>query len=328
VSDFPKFVEFHEEGPREGFQLETTLHPLESRIRFIDALSHTGLTQIQVGSLVNPKKVPTMADTPELFARIEKVPSVKYTALWLNKLGFLKALELPGVTLEGWLYFYASDALARANNDRPAEQMRLEQLDFVQLYEQHQVPVTTASIMCAFGCNLEGEVSTKRVTALLSWIREITVGRGHALPTLMLADTMGWASPERLKQLIGAVRDIEPDMRIGTHIHDTRGLGLANVYAALQMGVDLFDSSVAGLGGCPFASHKAKNTAGNICTEDAVFLCEELGIQTGIDLDALIEAANIVEDILGNPSPGKVMHSGSLSRFRQTSATPSISPLR
>ena len=316
MSDFPTFVEFHEEGPREGFQLETVLHPIESRIRFIDTLSRTGLRQIQVGSLVNPKKVPTMADTPELFARIEKAPSVKYTVLWLNRPGFLKALEIPDVTLEGWLYFYASDALARANNDRSAEQMRLEQLDFVKLYEQHRVPVTTASIMCAFGCNLDGEVSTQRVTDLLSWIREITVGRGHSLPTLMLADTMGWASPERLKQLIGAVRNIEPDIRIGTHIHDTRGLGLANVYAALQMGVDLFDSSVAGLGGCPFASHQAKNTAGNICTEDAVFLCEELGIETGIDLDALIEAAKIVEEILGEQRPGKIMHSGSLSRFR------------
>lgn len=320
MSDFPKFAEFHEEGPREGFQIEQVIHPIERRVELIDALSESGLKQIQVGSLVNPKKVPTMADTPELFERIRKVPGVRYTALWLNQQGFFKALALPGIALEGWLYFYASDALARANNDRSAEQMRREQLDFVQIYEQHGVSIAVASIMCAFGCNLEGEIALGKVTELLPWIREITVGRGHKMPAVLLADTMGWANPERMKQVIGAVRELEPDARIGTHIHDTRGLGIANVYAALQMGVELFDSSIAGLGGCPFANNKAKSAAGNVCTEDAVFLCHELGIETGIDLEKLIDAARLAEAIIGDNRPGKVMHSGSLARFRRTAA--------
>jgi len=320
MPDFPKSVEFHEEGPREGFQIEKTIYPIEKRVAFIDALSETGLKQIQVGSMVNPKKVPTMADTPEVFKRINKKPGVRYTALWLNKQGFLRAAEMPGLTLEGNLYFYASDALARANNDRPADQMRLEQLEFVQLYEQHNVPINAANIMCAFGCNMEGEISPKKVTDLIPWIREITVGRGHKMPTIYLADTMGWCNPERMKRLIGAVREIEPKARIGTHIHDTRGLGMANVYAALEMGVDLFDSSVAGLGGCPFASHKHASAAGNVCTEDAVFMCHELGIETGIDLDKLIEAARMVESIIGRPLNGKIMHSGSLSPYRRQAA--------
>ena len=316
MSNFPKFAEFHEEGPREGFQIEPTIHPIERRVELIDRLSETGLTQIQVGSLVNPKKVPTMADTPELFRRIRRKPGVRYTALWLNKQGFLKAVDLQGIAIEGCLYFYASDALARANNDRSAEQMSREQLEFVQLYEQHGVSIASATIMCAFGCNLEGEVALQKVTSLLPWIREITVGRGHQMPAIVLADTMGWANPERMKQVIGAVREREPDVRIGTHIHDTRGLGIANVYAALEMGVDLFDSSIAGLGGCPFASHKSASAAGNVCTEDAVFLCHELGIETGIDLEKLIEAACLAEAIIGGQRPGKVMHSGSLARFR------------
>jgi hydroxymethylglutaryl-CoA lyase len=123
-----------------------------------------------------------------------------------------------------------------------------------------------------------------------------------------------------MKRLIGAVRDIAPDVRIGTHIHDTRGLGMANVYAALEMGVDLFDSSVACLGGCPFASHKHASAAGNVCTEDAVFMCQELGIETGIDLDKLIEAARFVESMMGRSLNGKIMHSGSLSAYRRKAA--------
>jgi isopropylmalate/homocitrate/citramalate synthase len=108
-----------------------------------------------------------------------------------------------------------------------------------------------------------------------------------------------------------------PDVRIGLHLHDTRGSGGANFYAGLQMGVDLFDSSVAGLGGCPFAAFKDRNAAGNICTEDMVFMCEELGIETGIDLEKMIEAAQITESIIGRALPGKIMHSGSLSTFRK-----------
>lgn len=321
MGDLPKFVEFHEEGPREGFQIEKVIYPIEQRIAFINALGRTGLKQIQVGSLVNPKKVPTMADTPELFARIDKRPGVAYTALWLNKQGFHRARELPGVSLQGYLYFYASDGLARANNDRPADQMRREQLEFVQMYEEHGVPIKAASIMCAFGCNIDGDVAIEKITGLLPWIREITVGRGHHLPQLYLADTMGWGNPAQTQRLIGAVREAEPDMRIGLHIHDTRGVGMANFFAALQLGVDLFDSSVAGLGGCPFATHKSARSAGNVCTEDAVFMCHEMGIETGIDLEALIEAAEMAESIIGGqPLSGKLMHSGSLTRFRARAA--------
>lgn len=317
MADFPKSVEFHEEGIREGFQIEKKIYPIEKRARLIEALAESGLKHIQVGSMVNPKKVPTMADTPELFAMINKRPDVRYTVLWLNQKGFERARQLPGIALDGWLYFYASDALARANNDRSAEQMRLDQLDFVKMYEDAGVPIKYASVMCAFGCNMEGPIALERVTSLLPWIREITVGRGHEMPTIYLADTMGWGNPEQMKRMIGAVRDLEPQARIGTHLHDTRGLGIANVYAALEMGVDLFDSSIAGLGGCPFASHGSARAAGNIATEDAVFLCHELGIETGIDVDQLVVAAQMAQSIIGERLSSKVMHSGSLQRFRR-----------
>jgi isopropylmalate/homocitrate/citramalate synthase len=130
----------------------------------------------------------------------------------------------------------------------------------------------------------------------------------------MLADTVGWANPEDIRRRIGAVRDMRPDAKLGLHLHDTRGVGAANFYAALEMGVDLFDSSVAGLGGCPFANHANSQGAGNICTEDMAFMCEEMGVATGIDLDRLIEAALLAERIIGRPLTGKLMHSGRLRR--------------
>lgn len=167
-------------------------------------------------------------------------PRAHYTALWLNRRGFLRALELPGLSMDGHLYFYASNGLAQRNNNRTADAMRDEQLEFVRMYEEHGVPVTTAGMTRAFGCNFDGDIPEARVTGLLPWIREITVGRGHPLPTLMLCDTMGWANPEAVRRLIGAVREREPAQRIGMHIHDTRGLGLANFHAALEMGVDVF----------------------------------------------------------------------------------------
>jgi hydroxymethylglutaryl-CoA lyase len=125
---------------------------------------------------------------------------------------------------------------------------------------------------------------------------------------------MAWATPERIKRTVGAVRARWPELRINLHLHDTRGLGVANAYAGLEMGVDSFDASVAGLGGCPFAGHKG--AAGNVSTEDLVFLCDEMGIRTGIDLERLIEAARLAEDIVGHPLPGSVMRGGSLKRLR------------
>jgi hydroxymethylglutaryl-CoA lyase len=128
---------------------------------------------------------------------------------------------------------------------------------------------------------------------------------------------MGWANPEEIKRRVGAVREIVPQARIGLHLHDTRGLGGANVYAALQMGVELFDSSVSGLGGCPFAEHKTGSAAGNVCTEDMAFMCEEMGIATGIDLEKLVEASRLAERIIGRPLNGHLMHSGTLAAMRR-----------
>ena len=130
----------------------------------------------------------------------------------------------------------------------------------------------------------------------------------------MLADTMAWATPATIKRIVGAVRELWPDLELALHLHDTRGMGIANAYAGLEMGVRIFDSAVAGLGGCPFAAHKG--AAGNVCTEDLVFMCEEMGIATGVDLEVLMESARLAEDIVGHPLPGSVKSGGSLARLR------------
>lgn len=316
MSDFPNFAEFHEEGPREGFQMEATVFPFERRVALLDALSQTGLKQIQVGSLVNARKVPQMADTTELFAAIRKNPEVRYTLLWLNESGYERARALPGLFMHAPLLFYLTDAFAMRNNNRTARDMRDEQERWLDLYLAHGYRPQKLYVMTAWGCNLGGPVALETVLDTFRFAINLFRARGVPLPALYLADTMGWANPEDVRRRVGAVRDLAPDTRIGLHLHDTRGLGGANVYAALSMGVDLFDASLAGLGGCPFAGHKARLTSGNVCTEDMVFMCHELGIETGIDLEALIEAARMAEDIIGRPLMGRVMHSGALAAFR------------
>jgi len=154
------------------------------------------------------------------------------------------------------------------------------------------------------------------VTDQVRWIVERFRADSRPLPAIYLADTVGWAVPTAVERRVGAVRDLVPEARIGLHLHDTRGSGPASFYAALRMGVELFDGSVAGLGGCPFAGHANGAAAGNVCTEDIVFMAHEMGIQTGIDLDALIDAALLAERIIGRPLGGRIMHSGALGRFR------------
>lgn len=320
VADFPRFVQFHEEGPREGFQIEPRVYPLSERAALVNALSITGLKQIQVASFVNHKAVPQMADAAQLYAAIERRPGVRYTALWLNEKGFEQARAVPEVDIDGKIMFYTSDAFSLKNNNRTVRQMRDEQLRWLDLYKEYGYAVEKAYIMTAFGCNFQGEIPLAIVAESARWIVDTFRERKLPLPRIFLADTTGWANPEEVRRRFGAIREIVPTAKLGMHAHDTRGLGIANLHAALELGVDMFESSIGGLGGCPFAGHGDHRAAGNVCTEDGVFLCHELGLETGIDLDALIEAARLAERIIGRPLYGRVMHSGTLAKFRKPAA--------
>ena len=316
MGDRPKRVEFREEGPREGFQIEKTIYPLEQRVQLVEALAETGLHHIQVASFVSPKHVPQMADSEAFFAAIRRKPGVHYAGLWLNEQGFRRAQATPGVDLSGKISLYASNAFAMKNNGCSAQEMAERQRRWVEMYDEAGIAPEFAIIMAAFGCNYEGDIPPERVVAMAKFAHSICAERGHRLPAVFLADTMGWGNPDQTRRLVGMVRNALPDIRIGLHLHDTRGLGTANVMAALDMGVDFFDSSVAGLGGCPFAAHGDAGAAGNVCTEDLVFMCHELGIETGIDLEALVECARLAERIIGRRLNGRVMHAGSLAKYR------------
>jgi hydroxymethylglutaryl-CoA lyase len=316
MSGLPTSVEIHEEGPREGFQIEPPGFSIDDRVALVHALADAGLHQIQVASFVNPRRVPQMADAPELFAALRKRPGVRYTGLWLNPQGFERARACPQVDLVGSLYYYASDAFARANNGAPADAVAREQHAWVARYREAGVAISAAYVMTAFGCNLQGEVAEDALDRVLAQIDALQREQGVAVPKVYLADTVGWANPLSIARRVDLVRRRLPQARVGLHLHDTRGLGMANALAALQHGVDLFDASIAGLGGCPFCGSAHGGAAGNICTEDLAFLCEEMGIATGLDLDRLVEASRLAERIIGRRLDGRLMHSGTLSAWR------------
>ena len=310
MAALPARVEIHEEGPREGFQIEPPGFSIADRAALVEALADSGLTRIQVASFVSPTRVPQMADAAELFAAIRRKPGVRYTALWLNEQGFERARATAAVDLAGTLYFYASDAFSRQNNGRGAAEQAQAQRSWVERYRAEGLEIESAYVMTAFGCNLEGAISEERLAESLRFIAQLQQDEGFRLPAVYLADTVGWAQPRMIRRRIDLVRSLLPGVRVGLHLHDTRGLGMANALAALEHGVDLFDASVAGLGGCPFCGHAHGGAAGNICTEDLAFLCEQMGIATGIDLPRLLEAARLAERIIGRRLEGKLMHSG------------------
>ena len=317
MADLPDSVDIHEEGPREGFQIEPGPIATADKVRFIEALAETGLKEVQCVSFVDPRRVPGQADAEQVAAAIRRRPDVRYSGIWLNLGGLERAVKTP-LDIAGSLQMSASETFSMRNTNKDTAETLAEQRRALDYYRAHAIPVTSAIVMTAFGCNFEGAVAPERVRDCVGMLLDLAAEYGVELNTMRLADTVGWANPNAIARVIGAVRERWPDLPIALHLHDTRGLGLANALTGLQMGVAHFDSSCAGLGGCPFAGHKG--AAGNICTEDLVFLCEEMGIRTGIDLDALIECARMAEDIVGHPLPGKVMHAGSLTRFRQAAS--------
>lgn len=314
MSDLPKRVRILEEGPREGFQIEKGPIPTSRKIELIDSLSRTGLEQIQVTSFVNPKAVPTMADAEEVVQGFTRKPGVRYTALWLNDKGLERAIATGKLDVRGSLSLTASETFLLRNQKRTLQQNLEAARSIIGMFKHYNVTVDRASIMAAFGCNFEGDVTVSRVLELAGQIFDLAAEEGLTIKTLSLADTMAWATPLSIRRVVGAVREKYPDIEISLHLHDTRGMGIANAYAGLEMGVATFDAAVAGLGGCPFASHSG--AAGNVCTEDLVFMCHEMGIETGIDLDKLIQSALLAEDIVGHPLPGSVKMGGTLSRLR------------
>ena len=319
MTDLPTHVEIHEEGPREGFQIEPGPISTADKIRLIEALAETGLHHIQACSFVNPRIVPGWADAEAVIAGFKPRPGVHYTALWFNANGLNRALAFRDkLTVTGSIALTASEAFTQKNLHRShaenVEAMRKQ----TALHLENGVPVTRVGVMAAFGCNYQGDISPAQVVRTVEDGFAIAAEAGARIEIISLADTMGWATPPRIERVLSEVRSRWPDQQLSLHLHDTRGLAVANAHAGLRMGVTRYDSTVGGLGGCPFAGQKG--AAGNICTEELVLLCEEMGISTGVDLDKLIEVGRMAEEIVGHVLPSELIHAGSLDAFRRLAA--------
>ncbi|MES3003554.1 MAG: hydroxymethylglutaryl-CoA lyase [Pseudomonadota bacterium] len=324
MSRLPAKVRINEDGPREGFQIESAAIPTSAKIELIDALSETGLKEIQIASFVSPKRVPSMADAEAVVAGVKMNPGVKYTALYMNERGLERALATQRLALTGQGFSVCASAafLARNENATP-EQRKQRKREMFEMFARHGLaPANSGNISAAFGCNFQGEITLPMLLDAAAEVHEFAAEYGCSIETLGLSDTMAWATPDRIRRTIDALRSKYPGMEVTLHLHDTRGLAIANAYAGLEMGVTEFDTSIGGLGGCPFAAHKG--AAGNLCTEDFAFMCEEMGIDTGLDLERLIEAAEMAERIVGHPLPGSVKMGGSLQRVRDRIAQAAV----
>ena len=311
MSDLPKSVSICEEGPREGFQSEARMLATADKVRFIEALAETGVHEINCVSFVNPKRVPQMADADAVAAGIRRRPGVRYTPTFLNLAGFERA-RASGLDLEPVLFLSASETFGIRNSNKDRAAALVEQRAFLAAYQAAGLVPAAGYVFTAFGCAYESDVAPAVVVGAVAQLLELTAGL--PVPRIVLCDTVGWATPLAVERLIGALRERWADLPLGLHLHDTRGLGIANAMAGLRLGVDHFDSSCGGLGGCPFAGNAA--AAGNIATEELVQMCAEMGVSTGIDLDRMIDCVALAEDIVGHALPSKVAKAGSIGARR------------
>jgi hydroxymethylglutaryl-CoA lyase len=287
-------VILEDESLRDGLQFEQKILALEEKLSLFRLLAAAGVKRLQVGSLVHPKVVPQMADTDE-FIRIvrNEIPKVLITALVLNDKGLERALKCGLGHLS--MSSSASNSHSLKNVKRPAAEAFASLLDLIRQAVGSGMQVR-AGVQCAFGCVYEGVVAEDRVIEMA--VRLAQTGANE----LNLADTTGMANPLQVKRLIARTRAAVPHLPISIHLHDTRGLGLANMLAAYEEGVDIFDVSAGGLGGCPFV----KGASGNVAAEDAVNLFEQIGVETGIDLKVLCQAVDRYEELLGRSLPGRM----------------------
>lgn len=289
-------VLIEDEFLRDGLQNETRLFSIEERLGILSVLEAAGLRRIQLGSFVHPKWVPQMADTDELFARISRKPGVTYSALVLNAAGLARAREVAVPHLS--ISISASETHSRKNTNRSVAEGRAAVAPVIEEALASGIEVR-AGIQSALGCGFEGAIDPEVVIAIARHWSDL------GAQEVNLADTAGLANPRQVYELSARVREVlRPGCALSLHLHDTRGLGLANMVAGLKAGVRVFDAALGGLGGCPFIP----KAAGNIATEDAAFMLSEMGVETGIDWRSLKPAIARAEALLGRALPGRMGH--------------------
>ncbi len=295
----------HEVGLRDGLQAEKQVVPLEEKDRWIEGLFASGVDMVQLGSFVNPEKVPQMASTDALFTRwIERKPShVTLSGLVLNEKGLERGLSC-GVELY-CMGVSASETHSRKNTGMSTSEALARILGMARQARAAGKRLQV-SVQSAFGCGYEGPVPGARVLEIVKAYLDA------GLRQISLADTAGHAQPRQVEDLFGAIRQLEPGVELACHFHNTYGLGLANCYAALNSGVTVFESAFGGLGGCPFT----RLPAGNVSSEDLVHSFQRMGLRLDIRLDALLEVARQVSVFFGRELPGFILKSGSIVDFK------------
>ena len=297
MRSLPSRVVIREVGPRDGLQAEAPLST-SARARLIEALSWTGVPKIEAVSFVSPKAVPAMADASEVWRQVRASPSVLYSALVPNRRGAEAAVEAGGFgSLQAFLA--ASEGYNRKNVGKTVEESSADVREVVEVAHAAGIPAEV-SISAAFGDPFEGDVPPGRVLEVAKRLAD------SGADGISLGDTTGMASPTRVWGLVELLREHLPEVPLNLHFHDTRGTAMANVLAALEAGVAEFDASIGGLGGSPFAP----GANGNLATEDLVLMLADMGIETGVDFGALLEAARLTEELVGHPLSSRAPRSG------------------
>ena len=294
----PKKVKIVEVGPRDGLQNEQQPISAEVKIELIHRLVDSGLSYIEAGSFVNPKWVPQMAGSDEVFKGIERTDGVTYAALTPNLEGFERAVAVHANEVA--IFAAASETFSQKNINCSIDESLNRFTPIMDAAKAIGLPVR-GYISCVVGCPYEGEVDPNKVAEVALRLRDI------GCYEVSLGDTTGVGTPGSITRLIEIVAEKVPVQYLAVHLHDTYGQALANIYAALEMGIDVVDSSVAGLGGCPYVKDNgAKGASGNVATEDLVYMLNGLGIEHGVDLDKLMEAGRFITKKLGRENGSKV----------------------
>ncbi|KAL8578879.1 hypothetical protein ACOMHN_022172 [Nucella lapillus] len=293
MAGLPRFVKIVEVGPRDGLQNEKNIVPTSVKVEFINKLSESGLPVIEVTSFVSPKWVPQMSDHSEVMAAINRKPNVIYCALTPNVKG-LEAAVAANVS-EVAIFGAASESFSKKNINCSIEES-LSRFQAVTHRAKDAKMKVRGYVSCVLGCPYEGHIRPEKVAEVARQMYNL------GCYEISLGDTIGIGTPGAMKSLISAVSKVVPIECLAVHCHDTYGQALANILAAIQMGVSVVDSSVAGLGGCPYA----KGASGNVATEDVVYMLDGLNIHTGVDIHKLIEAGQYISNAIGRKTGSKV----------------------
>ncbi|MDQ3707116.1 MAG: hydroxymethylglutaryl-CoA lyase [Chloroflexota bacterium] len=294
MPSLPLRVTVYEVGPRDGLQNEKTHVPTADKVRYIAMLSNAGFSYVEATSFVSPRAVPQLADASEVLANISRTPGVRYPVLVPNEKGMLRALEA-GVT-DVAVFTAASESFTRANINATIEESIENFRPVVKLAHENNARVR-GYVSTAFGCPYEGEVAPEKVREVALSLLELGAWQ------VSVGDTIGVGTPNQVYDVMGLLlRDI-PAESLAVHFHDTRGTALANVLASLELGIATVDSSSAGLGGCPYAP----GACGNLATEDLLYMLNGLGIETGVDLEKVVEASRFITTVLNKPPASRYL---------------------